>query len=432
MPWKEKEVVTLREEFVLKALGGSMSFSDLCKEYNISRKTGYKWLGRFRERGLTGLKNESTRPHTSPDALSEQVVCALVRIKRSAPESWGPKKVLRVYQRDHNPTSVPSLSSVKRVLDKAGFVNHRRRRRSSDPARPQERIKPERPNELWTVDFKGWWKTRDGERCEPLTLRDGYSRYILDIRALQSTSNKAVRPVFESVFEHYGLPEMIRSDNGSPFASVMAPLGLSQLSAWWVSLGIRLDRIDPGRPDQNGAHERIHRDIRADLQSKPTYKLGQSQELFDEWRHTFNWQRPHEALEMNTPAEYYTPSDRIYSPSHVDIIYPPEWLERRVSSSGSIKLCNRHIGISGALSGFVVGLQPVNDRLDVWFDYLRLGHIDLHVMKFNAVTGKRKTRPRPLRVGNHAVVAAHEVAALGIDEYPDVGKRRISGQASPG
>lgn len=392
MPWRKAEVVTLREEFVLKAMGDAQSFGVLCTEYGISRKTGYKWLERFRAGGLAGLRDWSRRPRTSPDALGEEVVCELVRIKGSVSRTWGPKKILGLYERRYGAEGAPSLSSVKRVLDRAGFVSHRVRPRSAEPARVQERLDAKAPNELWTVDFKGWWKTRDRERCEPLTVRDSFSRFLLDMRAMRSTAEAETRAAFERVFDQYGLPEAIRSDNGSPFAAAAAPLGLSRLSSWWVSLGIRLDRTDPGRPDQNGAHERIHRDIRSELQSAPADDAGMSQDLFDEWRRVFNWERPHEALQMKAPGEVYVPSARRYEPGPVDIAYPPGWLERRVASNGTIMLCSAHLFVSTALDGFVLGLQPVADRLDVWFDYLRIGHLDLDVMRFVPVTKPRKRR----------------------------------------
>jgi len=210
------------------------------------------------------------------------------------------------------------------------------------------------------------------------------------LRAMKSTAQDTVRPVFEHMFDVYGLPEAIRSDNGSPFATANAPMGLSRLSAWWVALGIRLDRIDPGHPEQNGAHERIHRDIRAELQMHPADGVAQSQALFDQWRYTFNWERPHEAIAMKTPGDIYAPSKRTYDSAPVEISYAPDWMERRVSSSGTIRICSVQMLISGALAGFVVGLQPVADRLDVWFDYLRLGHIDLHAMRFVPTTRNRR------------------------------------------
>jgi putative transposase len=248
MPWRKAEVVNLRQEFVLKALGGAVEFGALCTEYGVSRKTRYKWVARFKEQGLGGLRNQSRRPHSSPAALSEDVICELVRVKESVPRSWEPKKVLSVYQRQHGSGEAPSLSSVQRVLDRMGFVSHRRRSRQGEPARAQEGIVPEKPNALWTVDFKGWWKTRDRARCEPLTVRDGFSRFLLDLRALQSTAERVVRPAFEGLFETYGVPAAMRSDNGTPFAASQAPLGLSCLSAWWVSLGIRFGPHRPWAP----------------------------------------------------------------------------------------------------------------------------------------------------------------------------------------
>lgn len=390
MPWKETNTVTLREEFILKALGKQKPFTALCEEYGISRKTGYKWMERFRQGGLPALHDESRRPRNNPNAVREEVVCELIRIKRTIPSIWGPKKVLEIYRCRYGASEEISLSSVKRILDHAGFVLHRRRPRQGGMARIQEGIVPKAANELWTVDFKGWWKTRDHSRCEPLTVRDGFSRFLLDLRVMESTTSEEVRTAFERLFKKYGLPEAIRSDNGPPFASCQAPLGLSRLSSWWVSLGIRLDRIAPGRPDQNGGHERIHRDIRAELQADPAENLEESQELFDQWRHTFNWHRPHEALHMKRPGELYETSQRVYDSAPVDISYPPNWLERRVDCRGRISLCSGKIQITTALNGYIVGLQPVGDRLDVHFDYLRIGHIDLHVLRFVPVIEKKK------------------------------------------
>ena len=318
------------------------------------------------------------------------MVCELIQIKNTIPAQWGPKKVRTIYQQRHG--QAPSESSVKRVLDKAGFVNHRKRRRRDLPAQAQEGIRPEKPNQQWSVDFKGWWKTANGDHCEPLTVRDGFSRYILDLRAMNTTKTEPVRDAFEQLFEQYGLPESIRSDNGTPFASPMAPRGLSRLSAWWITLGIRLDRIDPGRPDQNGAHERVHRDIRAELQLNPQSDLDTSQVIFDQWRNIFNWQRPHEGIEMKMPGDLYQPSSTPYQTEPVDLSYPPHWLERRVTRRGNIKLGGTPIDISSTLGGYVVGLEPINGRLDVWFDYLKLGHIDLEVHHFKPVTAKKRRR----------------------------------------
>lgn len=410
MPWKATDTVNLREEFVLKALGKHLPLTRLCEEYGISRTTGHKWMERFRQGGLPALHDMSRRPKASPNALKEDVVCELIRIKNSITSTWGPKKVLRIYENKHGSKDSPSLSSVKRVLDRAGYVRHRRRRRRGETARIKHGVIPKAPNELWTVDFKGWWKTRDRSRCDPLTVRDEFARFVLDLRVMESTGEKAVRPVFEKIFELYGLPNAIRSDNGSPFASPRAPLGLSRLSCWWISLGIRLDRIEPGKPYQNGAHERMHLDIRDELEANPAENLSQSQEVFDEWRHTFNWIRPHESLDMKTPGEIYSPSERSYVPGKVDITYPENWLERRVKSSGCISLSKINIHVSHALAGHIIGLQPVDDRLDVYFDCFRIGYIDLHVLKFLPVMNQKKKRRSRSSSGRLAALRRNQSA----------------------
>lgn len=312
MPWKEIGVVDQRVEFVMQALHGQAGFAELCQEYGISRKTGYKWKERFMQGGLPALHDESRRPERSPEALAEKVVCEVVRLKQ-AHRSWGARKLQALYQRLHGQDQTPSESSFKRVLDRCGLVEHRQPRRRSDQAgRLQCRIEAQKPNALWTVDFKGWWRCSDQQRCEPLTVRDAYSRFLLCVWAPPDARGQTVREQFQRLFERYGLPEAIRSDNGSPFASSNAPLGLSRLSAWWVALGINLDRTDPGHPEQNGSHERMHRDLAAEVQYAAPGSLSELREALELWRQSYNQERPHEALAMKTPAEVYTPSPRRY------------------------------------------------------------------------------------------------------------------------
>jgi len=249
-----------RTEFVLRALRGRESFVELCKEFSISRRTGYKWKSRFLEQGLEGLSDQSRRPNGSPKEIREEMVCRIVSLKL-AHQGWGARKLRAVLQRTFCKEELPSESSFKRILDRAGLVRRRRRRRRSEGTRLTTPVRAERPNQVWTIDFKGWWYTRDRDRFEPLTIRDEFSRYVLCAQALEDGRTETVRRQMERVFERYGLPEVIRSDNGSPFAARHSPLGLSRLSAWWLTLGIDLDRIPPGRPDQNGSHERMHRDM---------------------------------------------------------------------------------------------------------------------------------------------------------------------------
>jgi transposase InsO family protein len=262
MPWKETDKMDQRIEFVMKSIRTG-NFRELCREYGISAKTGYKWQQRFLRYGFAGMAEESRRPHHHADELAEAVVCEMIRLKQAHPH-WGPRKIRALYERHHR-GEVPSESSFKRVLERAGLTKPRRVRAANQAGRLSQGRKAEGPNDLWSVDFKGWWKDAQGLRVEPLTVRDEYSRMLLEMKILVDSRSRSVRECFERVFERYGIPGAIRSDNGSPFAS-RGLLGLSRLSAWWLALGIDLERSRPGCPQDNGAHERMHRDVRQELE----------------------------------------------------------------------------------------------------------------------------------------------------------------------
>ncbi len=247
-------------------------------------------------------------------------------------------------------------------------------------------VRAERANQLWTIDFKGWWYTRNGKRFEPLTIRDAFSRYVLCAHALDDARTETVRRRMIEVFERHGLPEVIRSDNGSPFAARNSPMGLSRLSAWWLSLGISLDRIPPGRPDQNGGHERMHRDMAWEVESSASEDMATQQAELDVWRQTFNGERPHEGLGMRVPQDVYEASSRRFDPAPVELVYPPACLVRRVNYCGCVKVRTVPVSISQALRGMQIGLEPLTaDRLGVWYCKLCLGQIDLSTHKFKAV-----------------------------------------------
>lgn len=386
MPWKETSVMNVRTEFVLRVFESKVPFNDLCKEFGISRKTGYKWKERFLEQGLEGLTDQSRRPVSCPQQLGENSVCKIVKLKLAHP-SWGPRKIRMVFARSFPDCELPSDSTFKRVLDNAGLVKRSNRRSSSQTGRIAHRVEASRPNQVWTVDFKGWWRTRDNNRFEPLTIRDLHSRFVLCTQALSDCKSDSVRRVFENVFETYGLPEVIRSDNGSPFAASKAPLGLSRLSAWWLALGIDLDRIPPARPDQNGSHERMHRDIALEVEHKSASDFRAQQSALDVWRNAYNYERPHEAISMRVPADLYTKSTRTFDASLIELDYPNDHLKRLVTKAGTIKFENVCFGISVALRGWHVGLKAEqNDRYGLWFSRLRLGEIDLKSEKFFATT----------------------------------------------
>lgn len=387
MPWKEVNVMNQRSEFVLRALQ-SDNFSRLCQEYGISTKTGYKWRERFLQLGLNGLADESRRPRSSPKGLVEGVVCEMVRLKQ-AHRTWGPRKIRALYERV-NGQPLPSESSFKRVLERAGLVEPRRVRPRQEAGRVFSGRRAQGPNEVWTVDFKGWWYDSQNQRCEPLTVRDEHTRYLLELRALPDAGTQSVHLCFERLFEREGVPQAIRSDNGPPFASDQGVLGLSRLSAWWVVLGIDLERGRPACPQDNGAHERLHLDIRRELQS-PGVVIGQ--ELLDQWRHSFNHERPHEALGLRCPAELYQSSARKYEGTPQDLSYP-QMLARRVKRDGTIMWHRQWIFISGALAGWSVGLEPgTPGQWKVWFGRLLLGQLDEHTYSFQRTAALPTPQP---------------------------------------
>lgn len=367
-----------RLEFVTRAISDKgPSFAELCREYGIAPKTGYKWKERFLAQGMAGLHEQSRRPQSRPQGLNEQAVCEIVRL-RQAHKTWGARKLLARYQNLYGAEDLPSESSIKRVLERSGLVEHRRRRPARENGRIQNRLIPQEPNELWTADFKGWWYTPTGQRCEPLTVRDAFSRYVLCVAIPADARWQTIREQFERLFERYGLPGAIRSDNGSPFAMVRAPLGLSHLSAWWLALGISLDRIAPGKPQENGAHERLHRDIASELEQQIQGDLEEHAAAAEAWRRSYNEERPHEALNMRTPAELYQNSSRRYTGTPDRLDYPPEYLDRRIGQHGEIQISGHTIFLSSALGGWNVGLKHTGRQTyAVYFGNLCLGTLDV-------------------------------------------------------
>jgi len=291
MPWKEADLVKIKYEFILKSFNKDKSFTELCREYGISTKSGYKWKQRFLEGGLPALEEVSRKPTSNGNKIPEEVSVELIRIK-NLHKKWGASKILQVYKNNHPGDYAPARSTVESLFIRSGFTKPKKRNRNKTATRMQLKDVPDSPNQVWTVDFKGWWYTKHKEKCEPLTVRDEFSKYILDIKVLNKGDTTHVKQAFERLFTQYGLPDVIRSDNGPPFASVFNALGLSKLSVWWMSLGIKLDRIDPGCPYQNGGHERMHRDMKDELEGQIDGNLNEHQKVFDDWRDTFNTIRP--------------------------------------------------------------------------------------------------------------------------------------------
>lgn len=374
MPWQESNKVDLRKDFVMKAMEPGSNISGLCRDFNISRQQGYKWLRRYKEKGVAGLEDASRARRKQALATSGDIVLETIEWKQKKPR-WGPQKIHAKLVAAHD--DPPSIRTVARILTRAGLVKKVRKRVKLN-AQPTEApvSSAEEPNDLWTVDFKGWWLTGDNNRCEPLTIRDQASRFVFAVQILPSTTAAYVREVFEELFKKYGLPKAILSDNGSPFGCTRALRGLTRLSAWFVSLGIEVRFSRPGCPQDNGAHERMHFDIRYDLEDDPADTLDSQQAACDAWRHEFNNVRPHSALGMKTPNKVYKKSRQRFQ-TRLFATNSPVSL-RRVITHGGFWWKGTCIKLGRAFVGFDIGVEPLeNGQCRVWFFDQDLGCFDL-------------------------------------------------------
>lgn len=365
MPWKETCVVDERIQFIAACLSGEETIAELCRRHGISRKTGYKLLGRYEREGAGGLEDRSRAPLRQANAIGEAMEALLLEARTKHP-TWGPRKLLAWLSRRHPGHAWPAASTVGDLLRRHGLVISRRKRRLS--ATPTDLQRPEAANQLWCADFKGWFSTGDGRRCTPLTITDAHSRYLLRCQALgRRTGERLVRPIFEATFREYGLPQAMRTDNGPPFAGLGLG-GLSALSVWWIRLGIAVERIAPGHPEQNGRHERMHRTLKAETATPPAGTRRAQQGRFDRFRQEYNELRPHEALNQCPPAELYQRSPRAYPSRLKEVVYDDDWLTRAVRGAGQMKWQGQDVRISQALAGQRIGLEPVDDGL--WRVYL--------------------------------------------------------------
>src|SRR4051812_16878069 len=386
MPWKNTSMKDARKEFALKALENGANLTALCLEYGVTRKTGREWRERARLEGINRLAERSRRPLSSPTQLSESVVCQLVRLKLVYPK-WGPEKIRDLYfiARDRR----LGLSSCHRVLHAAGLVQPRKRRVRRAATLVLGAVVPRAPNDVWTIDFKGWWRLGNGQRCEPLTVRDAFSKYILSAYVAPDARAATIGQEFNRLFQLYGLPKVIKSDNGAPFACTGVPLGLSRLSAGWVALGIELEHSRPGHPQDNAAHERMHKDIQAEVASKIQLDRRAQQAALDLWRCEYNEIRPHQTLRGRRPADLYTKSPRPWPTTAVLLDYGPGFVTRKVSMIGKIHYEGRPIFITTALAGWEVGLRITSPtQLEVWFNYLLLGSVDLQTNRFGSAPSR--------------------------------------------
>jgi len=374
MAWKEVDPMEERMRFVLRATREEKVFSQLCAEFGISRKTGYKWLERYEQNGMEGIQELTRRPLASPNRIEGWIEEAIIK-ERQGHRTWGPKKLRHKLCERYETKKIPSVSTIGNVLSRHNLVRKRRRRRRCTGPERGNRTVPVQPNDVWGVDFKGWFYTGDGCRCDPLTVSDLATRFVLACRRTQPTV-EGVKPVFRHIFGHYGLPGAISVDNGSPFGS-RGVCGLTELSAWWCQLGIRVEFIKPGHPDQNGVHERMHRTLKHETATPPAPTLEAQQRRFDRWRKEFNEERPHEALGMRKPAEWYRRSPRPYRGQTFRKKYPLHYEVRMVRSNGEIKWHGTLYYIGEALHGMALGLTGNRTMgYKVYFGELLLGMLD--------------------------------------------------------
>ena len=390
MSWAASTMMDERVKFIADYLSGDLSMSALCEGYGISRPTGYKWLGRYEADGAAGLLNRSSAPLVHGRKTADAVAEAICALRRKRP-SWGPKKLVAWLAAHHPGLDWPAASTAGEVLKRAGLVAERRLRRHSPP-RLEELTQPLYANHVWAADHKGWIKAPYGTRLEPLTVTDGFSRYLLMLSASQSTSTDETNPLFVSAFEEHGLPEIMLTDNGTPFASASVT-GLTRISAHWTRLGIRHERIDPGCPQQNGRHERFHLTLK-EAMIPPESSLDQQQRRFDRFRSDYNDERPHEALGQRPPAEFYAKSPRQMPDRIPEPVYPAEAAVRKVRSNGEIKWNGHHIYIADILAGDAVGLTETEDgSWQVAFYDRLIGRIDHNTNKLKPIKPKAKQQP---------------------------------------
>lgn len=358
MPWKECNAMDERLKFVARLLDGE-KMARLCREFGISRQTGYKIYNRYRDFGLQGLEERSRRPYRHANQLPFQIERTILRIKKEHP-SWGAPKVREKLLREYPMIKPPAKSTVHAVLDRHGLVKRRKRRRYKAEGTPLSDAQS--PNGLWCADYKGEFKLGNKQYCYPLTITDYSSRYLLACEGLTSTRSSFAFAVFERVFKEFGVPQAIRTDNGIPFASPNALFGLSRLSIWWLRLGINIERIKPGNPQQNGRHERMHLTLKKEATRPASFNFLQQQSRFDDFVEVYNNERPHQALNMKYPGEVYTPSARVYTPPE-EPDYPFHDRAVRITQCGRICIGRRKINLSTVFAGQTVGLREVEENI---------------------------------------------------------------------
>jgi len=390
MPWRQVEVMRERFQFVRDARRRLVSFTELCAMYGISRPVGYKWVHRAERSGMDYLEELSRRPLSCPHATPPELTARLLEVRRHHP-TWGPRKLLALVRRQDrrrgNDCEWPARSTVAELLRRNGLTTRRRRRAiRTHPGRPLTPMTA--PNVIWTADYKGQFRLGNGRYCFPLTVQDGFSRYLLECRGLTGTTTRECRPVFQRLFQQYGLPEILRTDNGVPFATG-ALARLSQLSVWWIRLGVYPELIEPAHPEQNGRHERMHRTLKRATTRPPAPAPRSQQQRFDVFRDEYNDVRPHEALADATPASLYERSPRPYPNTPPPMEYPPHFEVRLVSANGGIRWHNGWVNVSHVLAGEDVGFEEIDDgEWDLYFGRMKIGRFHERLRRVEDAQGR--------------------------------------------
>jgi transposase InsO family protein/transposase-like protein len=360
MPWKETCAMDQRMQLIGDWLTKEFSITELSESFGVSRPTVYKWIGRYRDRGSAALEEMARRPLNHPNATHPEIIKKIVEMKLLH-QKMGPKKIVATLQQQYAHVRWPAISTAGEILKRQGLVRRRKRKRRVTPyADPL--LGCSKPNSVWSADYKGQFNTGDGKPCYPLTITDNSSRYLLQCRGLGKISQEETLSWFEWTFREYGLPDAIRTDNGVPFASASLA-GLSRLSVWFIKLGIKPERILPGHPEQNGRHERMHRTLKEATVDPPKHNLAEQQEAFEEFKHEYNCERPHEALCQKTPASVYQPSPRTYPIRLPPVEYDDDVVVKRVRHSGELYWKGRFIHLSKVLAKEPVALKQVDDHL---------------------------------------------------------------------
>jgi transposase InsO family protein len=374
MPWKVSGVVEKRKQFVVEWLTKNWTMTELCFRHGVSRQAGYNTLARYQRAGWEGLAEQSRAPRRHPNQTPAEIEQQIVEL-RHAHMRWGARKLKAVLEREQPEMRWPAASTMGELLRREGLVIPRKKRRRVAPY-TAPLAAADAPNRVWCGDFKGWSRTQDGTRIDPLTISDACSRYLLRCQAVEKMDTPHVQAIFEAAFREFGLPDAIRTDNGAPFSSC-AIAGLSRLAVWWMKLGIRPERIQPAHPEQNGRHERMHLTLQQETMSPMAANRRAQQRRFDEFRREFNQHRPHEALAMRTPQSCYTSSPRLYPARVAKPQYGSTMLVRRVQWHGQFSWKHHDVFVSETLTGECIGLQPIDDRwYTIYFAEFALGQFD--------------------------------------------------------